>query len=462
MMIKNLILNVETELRQYLDIAGVIVLIIGNDGKIKYINKKGCQILGYKEEEIIGKNWFSNFISKDEEKKIKEFFKEIISGSIEPFKYFEYCVLTKSKEKRLIAWHNSFLKDKNGKIYATLSSGSDITKHKQALDALRESEGKYRALLRTSPNAIVVIDLDGMVTDASQRFLNLFGTNNLGDFLGKDAFEVLDPKDVKKAKENLRKTLKLGFTENLEYKFIRKDGKSFLGEVNASVIKNIYGKPKGVLATVRDVTKQKSYEKDLKEGCDKLQKAFDGVILAMAKIISTKDPYTSGHQQRVANLARDIAVNMGLSDEGIASVYTASMIHDIGKIFIPSEILSKPCKLNEAEFTIIKTHPKLSYDILEVIDLPWQIADIVLQHHERLNGSGYPAGLRDDEIMLEAKILSVADVVEAIAFHRPYRLALGIEKSIEEIENNKGILYDPEVVNVCVKIISKKGYKFDK
>jgi putative nucleotidyltransferase with HDIG domain len=196
----------------------------------------------------------------------------------------------------------------------------------------------------------------------------------------------------------------------------------------------------------------------LQESMHKLQEALEGSIYAMASAVETRDPYTAGHQHRVADLANAIAREMGLSAERIQGVRMAGVIHDVGKIAIPAEILSKPGRINEIEFALIKTHPQVGYDILKNIAFPWPIVQIVLQHHERVDGSGYPSGLNADAILLEAKILGVADVVEAMASHRPYRPALGIEKALEEIADKKGRLYDPEVAKACLRLFQKKSF----
>ena len=180
----------------------------------------------------------------------------------------------------------------------------------------------------------------------------------------------------------------------------------------------------------------------------------------MAFALEMRDPYTAGHQQRVADLACAIANEMGLSEKQTNGIRTAAMIHDIGKICIPAQILSKPGKLNEIEFSLVKAHPGIGYDILKNIEFPWPIAQMVLQHHERIDGSGYPSGLAGSEILLEARILAVADVVEAMASHRPYRPALGLDKALEEISKNRGVLYDPEVTDACLKVFRKKGFEF--
>jgi len=189
---------------------------------------------------------------------------------------------------------------------------------------------------------------------------------------------------------------------------------------------------------------------------DALTKSIEALSLAIEK----RDPYTAGHQKRVSELSVAIAKEMGLPKEQIEGLRLGALIHDIGKIQIPLEILSKPGKLNELEYQIIKTHPRAGYEIIKHIDFPWPIAEMILQHHERMDGSGYPMGLKNGEIILEARIIAVADVVEAMSSHRPYRSALGIEAALQEIEKNKGKLYDPQVVDACIKVFKKKGFKF--
>ena len=203
-------------------------------------------------------------------------------------------------------------------------------------------------------------------------------------------------------------------------------------------------------------------EEKLQQSYDKLRKAMEGTIRAMAITVERRDPYTAGHQQRVANLACAIAEEMGLSkDQQIDGIRMAGVIHDLGKLSVPAEILSKPGRLSEMEFGIIREHPQVGYDILKEIDFPWPIADMVLQHHERMDGSGYPQGLSNEAILMESKILAVADVVEAMASHRPYRPSLGIEKALEEILENRGFFYDPPVVDACLKLFRQKGFKIE-
>ena len=203
-----------------------------------------------------------------------------------------------------------------------------------------------------------------------------------------------------------------------------------------------------------DIIKRKQAE-------EKLKKTMNATIETMSKIIEAKDPYTAGHQRRVSQLATAIAKELHLSQDKVEGIRIASLIHDIGKIGLPTEILSKPTRLNDIEFSLIKEHPQIGYDILKSVDFSYPVAKIALQHHEKLDGSGYPNHLKGDVILFEAKIICVADVVEAMSSHRPYRPALGIEKALEEISQNKGTLYDPEAVDTCLKLFKEKGFKFE-
>ena len=200
---------------------------------------------------------------------------------------------------------------------------------------------------------------------------------------------------------------------------------------------------------------------ELQRSYKKLRKIFEQTVNALASAVGKRDPYTTDHQRRVTLLACTIAKEMGLSEERVNGLRLAGMLHDIGKLAVPSEILSKPTRLSDAEFTIIKTHPRVASDILKAIEFPWPIADIVLEHHERIDGSGYPQGLSGESILLEARILSVADVVDAISSHRPYRPAYSLEYTLEEISKNKGVIYDSEVVDICLKLFRDKDFHFE-
>jgi len=201
-------------------------------------------------------------------------------------------------------------------------------------------------------------------------------------------------------------------------------------------------------------------DKKLKQTYKKLQKFIEGTAYIIMKVVETRDPYSIGHQQRVSKLATVIAREMKLPQDKIEGIKIASLVHDIGKVNLPTEIISKPGKLIEEEFNLIKNYPKVGYDILKKVDFPWPIAEIVLQHQEKIDGSGYPRGLKGDEICIEAKILGVANVVEAMSSYKSYRPALSIDEALAEISKNKNILFDPKVVDICLKLFKEKGFKF--
>ena len=211
-------------------------------------------------------------------------------------------------------------------------------------------------------------------------------------------------------------------------------------------------------AAVRRVRKRA--QEDVRESLVQLRRTLLQTVNALASVVEHRDPYTAGHQRRVAELACAIAEEMALAKEQIDGLHLAGTIHDIGKTSVPAEILTKPTRLSEMEFTMIKAHSQAGHDILETIEFPWPIAQIVLQHHERMDGSGYPQGISGEEILLEARILGVADVVEAMSSHRPYRPALGIDKALEEISQQSSNLYDSEVVDACVRIFAEKRFEF--
>jgi putative nucleotidyltransferase with HDIG domain len=263
---------------------------------------------------------------------------------------------------------------------------------------------------------------------------------------------------------------KRGFLSSVAFPLIRDD--RTLGAVNI-----FSGDPKGFgkedlvllsalaedlsygIAAIRTREKKKTVEEKLRESQVRLQRTIEVTIQALSTTIEMRDPYTAGHQRRVAALASAIAEEMGFTKEKVDNIHIAGVIHDIGKIYIPVEILTRPGKLSEYEVNIIKAHPQYGYDIMIETEVPEPIAEIVHQHHERVDGSGYPEGKKGEEILLESKILSVADVVEAMSSHRPYRPALGIDVALDEIKNHKGIYYDPGVADACLGLFEKKGYE---
>jgi putative nucleotidyltransferase with HDIG domain/PAS domain S-box-containing protein len=230
-------------------------------------------------------------------------------------------------------------------------------------------------------------------------------------------------------------------------------------EVFCKVIKS--SRQNYVLSIMHDITERKRNEEELKQSSERLRKAMNGTINSMAYIAEARDPYTAGHQQRVARLATAIARELNISEEKVEGIRVAGILHDIGKISVPAEILSKPGCLRKNEFNLVKDHSEVGYTLLKAIDFSQPVAQIVLQHHERMDGSGYPNGLTGDNIMLEARIMGIADVIESMSSHRPYRPAYNIDKALLEIVMQKGILYDAQIVDACVRLFNEKGFTFN-
>ncbi|MBN1270654.1 MAG: PAS domain S-box protein [Candidatus Aminicenantes bacterium] len=701
---------------QYLDIAGVMFVVLDRNHKVSLINKKGCQILGYRIDDIIGKKWFDNFLPERLREEVKVVLNKLMDGDVAPVEYSENSVLTSSGEERIIAWHNTLLKDDQGNIIGTLSSGEDITERKRAEEALRESEIKYRELADHLPQLVCETDSEGKIIYANDNAFEMLGYSPEDLGAGLTVWQMIEPQDLERVKKNIMKVLAGANIQGNEYSMRRRDGSSFpmlvynspivregetmglrvIGvDVTAhkraeeqlarserrfrSVFENavdgmallyrdgtfiecnlkteeiwgysrkkvlkmkpwefsplkqpdgrdskekalelldaayqgesqlfewVYIRPDGSLVDVeinlscielegdvadvaiirditerkiakakiqesedrfrsivettkewiwmmdldgrmtynnptierilgyspeellgqntldyiceedrhriekmlteliaerqgwtnlivrwqnkngelrwlesngapvidskgqlvgyqgadRDITERKQAEEERIRNTQELLSAMEATIEAMALTVDMRDPFTAGHQRRVTELAVAIAKEMDLSEELIQGINMAGIVHDIGKMQVPAEILSKPGRLTDLEFSLIKNHPSAGYEIMKNIEFPWPVAKTILQHHERMDGSGYPNSISGVNILLEARILSVADVVEAMASHRPYRPALGIDKALEEISEKKGILYDSGAVDACLKIFRDKGFKFD-
>jgi PAS domain S-box-containing protein/putative nucleotidyltransferase with HDIG domain len=335
----------------------------------------------------------------------------------------------------------------------------DITAQKKAEDALKASEEKFSKAFRVSPNAMSITSLsDGRYIEVNDSFLDMTGYVRQ-EVIGKTIRELRFWIDKKDPVTIMRSLAGNEAILNHETRIRLKSGAVHTVLVSVETIA-IAGE-KYALAVGTDITDRKEADSALRLSLEKLRKAMDMIIEAMALTVESRDPYTAGHQRRVANLARAIADEMRLPSDVIDGIRMAGVIHDLGKISIPAEILSKPGKLSDIEFNLIKVHPQAGYDILKRIEFPWPVADIVYQHHERINGSGYPLALKKDDIIVEARILAVADVVEAIASHRPYRSSLGIESALDEIITKRDVLYDAGAVDACVSLFREGRFSLE-
>ena len=611
-------------LKKILDNLHSIVILEDLNGNVLMINKKGCEILGYSEDEIIGKNWIEQFTPDYYKEELKKFYFELKKGEIDKYKFHENPVKTKSGEERMILWKNSYVEDDNGNIINILSSGLDITENLQIRNKLKESEELLRKVFDVSDEIIFIKDLDGTYINANKAFSEIFD-RPLNEIIGKKDDEIFTKEEAEYLREVDKKIIETkkpqttedrlivngeeiifnatkspifdengnvisicGFAKNItplkekerekeELIMFLKDElyyqqsikrisdilnsfrdlnslfKVILDEVDrivpstssnialieGSVLKNMavrgyekYGVEdfvknfekninefpllKEVILNKKPIIINDTYKNDkwvvLKEtkfikshmiipiivgdevigvlGLDydkenvfsvsdmekltilsntlgitidnirhieKLRETSEQVILLITKLSEFRDPYTTGHQKNVAEIAVKIAQKMKLSYEQIELIRYASLLHDVGKMLLPIELLMKPAKLSSVEFEIIKEHTKIGYNLIKDIDFPYPIKEIILQHHERLDGSGYPSGLKKDEIIFEAKIVSVADVIDAMSSHRPYRPAYKMDDVIDELVKNADILYDKDVVNAFIGIYNEEN-----
>jgi PAS domain S-box-containing protein len=332
----------------------------------------------------------------------------------------------------------------------------DVTDRKRAEEDLKQSKGLLESVINSSQDLILVIDRDLRILMSNWKSPIYAGHTEFP--IGSHCFKAFIQRDTPCEPCHALGVFNTGEPTLVEY---YNQSTKLFKEVNAYPI---FDNDKHVIMVaehVRDITERKRGEEKLKAALQSLKNALSATIQVIVSSVESRDPYTAGHQVRSANLARAIATEMGLSQEKIEGIRTAGSIHDLGKLSVPAEILSKPTKLSEIEFSLIKEHARNGYEILKDVESSWPLAEIVYQHHERMDGSGYPRRLKGDGILIEARILAVADVMEAMTSHRPYRPSLGINAALDEIEKNKGVSYDKAVVDACLRLFREKGFKFE-
>lgn len=335
----------------------------------------------------------------------------------------------------------------------------------QAETRIRRTEHWLAAVLRSVGDGVVASDRDGRITFMNRVAEELTGWT-LEDATGKGLSEVMKLKDEapgslerRLVEQVIRDGLIINLPENRL--LVARNGAEIPISDSVAPIRDEDGEMPGMVLVFRDITEQQRLVGERQDAIDRLRAALQATVQSMATLVETRDPYTAGHQRRVADIAAAIAAEMGLTADQIDGIRTASTIHDIGKISVPAEILSKTAKLSDLEFALIKVHARSGYDILKEIEFPWPVARMVLEHHEKADGSGYPQGLSGGQTLIGSRIIVVADVVEAIASHRPYRPALGIDYALSEIATNSGTLYDRGVAEACLKLFNEKGYRME-
>ena len=357
----------------------------------------------------------------------------------------QYRITTATGQRKWVWERGVAVRDEDGGVLALEGLVIDHTSHREAEERLAAAAGQWTATFDALHDSVAVVDDDHVIlrcNAATTRFTGL----DLEHIVGRHCYEVFHGTTCPAADCPHERSSQSGHAET----GTRREGDRWL---------RVTFQPTGGAAhqgvhVVSDITELKCAEERLLQSMERSRRITAGVIGAIARLVETRDPYTAGHQRGVGELAAAIAGRLGLDASAVEGVRVAGMLHDVGKTSIPAEILIKPGRLSDVEFRLVQDHPRSGYEILRSIDFPWPVAQAALQHHERLDGSGYPKGLRGGDIVLEARIIGVADVVEAMASHRPYRPALGLAAALAEIEQHRGRLYDAAVVDACIAVVN--------
>ena len=447
-----------------------IIYTLDEGGKFTFVNDSVTSLLGYEPAKLVGKH-YAEIVHPDDLDKAKNIFNDRRS-SLRSMECTEIRLQANTENGSTASGRKSIIVELKAKgIYdrephqedkvfrGTYGVAQDITARKTAENELMVQKMHFQQLFENSPEGIAILDDRDRILNVNRGFARLFGYSTQ-ECIGRPINGLIVPERYHEEAKNLsRAVLKNAASQHEETVRRRKDG----NEVDVSVLGypiHFNDAQTGIYAIYSDITARKRSEKTINETLHKLRKAMGGIIHVMTSTVEARDPYTAGHQQRVAELARSIAQEMGLSMEEVDGIRIAGSIHDLGKIKIPAEILSNPRRITEVEFNLIKTHPDVAFSILREIEFSRPVAEIVHQHHEKIDGSGYPQGLKNGEILLEAKILTIADVVEAISSHRPYRPALGIKIALNEISDKKNVLYDSRAVEACLRIFERDKFQF--
>jgi PAS domain S-box-containing protein len=440
-------------------------IIVVQDGKIVFANSRAYEIIEYAPGETESPAFIDFVYAEDREKVIDRHLRRLKG---EQFEEVYPIRLTDRQGKIKWAQISTALISWEGRP-ATLTFLTDITEHKRAEETILQSKLLLQSVIDSTPDWMYVKDFQHKYLFVNKSFAeaqNLTPRDMIGrpdaDFFSEDLCLGNPDKGIRGFHTDDNQAFQGQLVHNPRNIVNWADGSMHIYDTYKIPLADQSGKIYAALVYSRDITERQKAEDELEASFNKVQKTLHDVINTMAKIVEMRDPYTSGHQGRVAELAGAIAREMNLDDSRVEHLMMAASIHDVGKMYVPADILSKPGQLSEIEFSLIKTHAQGSYEILKDLEFSQPVALTVLQHHERVDGSGYPKQLKGDEMLVEAKILAVADVVEAMSSHRPYRPALGMDKALDEISRNKSKLYDPDVVDVCLELFNEKGFIFGK
>jgi PAS domain S-box-containing protein len=447
----------EEKYRWVLNNMADVITVMDMNLRFTYVSPSIMRMRGYTAEEAVAQTFEQVMTPESLEISAKVFEEEMTleaGGTADPDRIRTVEVEQYRKDGSIVLMENhlSFLRDEAKKPVGIISVSHDITQRRRSENHIRRQTDAIEAAI----DGIALLNEDGEYVYLNQAHVRIYGYENAEELVGKSWRILYDADELQRLDEEvIPKIHQEGYWQG-EALGMKKDGSKFPQGLSLTALHG-----GGLICVVRDITERKQAEVELQRILDSLRKAVGTTIQVMVSAVEARDPYTAGHQIRVANLACAIATEMGLPQDKIEGIRMAGSIHDIGKLSIPAEILSKPTKLTNLEFSLIKEHPLKGYEMLKDVESPWPLAQIVYQHHERMDGSGYPGNLKGDEIIMEARILAVADVVEAMASYRPYRPAIGVEAALNEIEKNKGTLYDIDAVDACLRLFQEKGFQLE-
>jgi PAS domain S-box-containing protein len=368
-----------------------------------------------------------------------------------------FRILTADKTPRWVEDKTIVRYTPDGKFLYLQGALTDITDSYRMQLALHDSETRYRTMVDNSPD-LLFINTGGLISFVNPSGVRMLGAKNADELVGKPVFSIIRPDHHALVRERIRIAkgqpgIKL---PTAIIPFCGVDGSTLAVEVTATSF--LSDGNLDILVFGHDVSFRERANATIQDYVQKLEKAMIATTAAVSQMVELRDPYTAGHERRVGIMAADIAREMGLDENVQRGLQIAGALHDVGKITVPSEILTKPGRLTSVEYELVKQHAEQGYLVLSQVEFPWPIADVAYQHHERIDGSGYPRGLKGDAIALEARIVAVANVVESVSSHRPYRPARGIAVALDEIEKGRGTLYDTAVADACLRLFREKAY----
>ena len=442
----------ERQLREIFDGALDGIVVADSDSrKILAANSAICSMLGYAHAQILDLS-VPDIHPEQGMPRVVEHFNRMLRGDLQ----VAIDMPVMRKDGSVFSADIKAASIRFGGKGAVLGTFRDVTERKRSEQLLIEAEAQFRGLVEQSIAGIYIVQ-DGKFAYVNPHYAEIFGYGAADELIGRDVLSIVTEKDRDTMAENIRRRMD-GEIEAIKYDFVglRKDGSVI--DVGAHGVRATHRGRPAVIGMVQDISEKKRAEDEVKRYVAQIETAFMSTVKVATTLGEMRDPYTAGHQRRVAEIAVAIGAELGFDVRRQEGLRVAGYLHDIGKISIPAEILSKPGKLSSIEFQLIQAHPQLGYDVLKDLEFPWPVASVALQHHERVDGSGYPRGLKGKGIILEARIIAVADVMEAMSSHRPYRPGLGIDRALAEIERRRGSAYDSDVADACLKLFREKGY----